>query len=127
MPSGPQFRVRRVYDPPGPADGRRVLVDRLWPRGLSRERAAVDEWLKDVTPSAGLRTAYHSEQFDFAAFRVRYRAELAEPDRAAAVERLLALAHSSTVTLLTAVKNPAHSHVAVLVDHLTRGRHEPQG
>ncbi|MFI0980987.1 DUF488 domain-containing protein [Streptomyces sp. NPDC021093] len=123
MQSGPDFRVRRVYEPAGPADGRRVLVDRLWPRGLSKERAAVDEWLRDVTPSNGLRTAYHSGQLDFAGFRDRYRAELAEPAHAAAVGRLLGLARTSAVTLVTAVKEPEHSHVAVLVDHL-RQRHD---
>ncbi|GGZ36871.1 hypothetical protein GCM10010387_33680 [Streptomyces inusitatus] len=120
MPSDPDFRVRRVYDPPEPADGRRVLVDRLWPRGVSKERAAVDEWLKDVTPSGDLRTAYHSGRLDFAAFRARYEEELAEPDRVAAVGRLIDLARASTVTLVTAVKDPEHSHVPVLVDHLRR-------
>ncbi len=60
------FRVRRVYDPPEPADGVRVLVDRLWPRGVSKEHAAVDEWSKELTPSARLRTWYHAnpEQYD---------------------------------------------------------------
>ncbi|QMU79967.1 DUF488 family protein [Streptacidiphilus sp. PB12-B1b] len=120
MQSAPGFRVRRVYDPPEPADGLRVLVDRLWPRGLSKERAAVDEWLKDVTPSGGLRAAYHAGQVDFATFRVRYRAELADPDHAAAVSHLLDLARTRTVTLVTAVKDPERSHVSVLIDHLKR-------
>lgn len=114
----PAFRVRRVYDPPEPADGLRVLVDRLWPRGLSKERAAVEEWLKDVTPSNDLRAAYHGEKVDFGTFRARYRAELAEPGPAAAVSHLLDLARTSTVTLVTAVKDPEHSHVPVLVEHL---------
>ncbi|GAA1226180.1 DUF488 family protein [Kitasatospora nipponensis] len=124
MTAGPEFRVRRVYDPPEPADGRRVLVDRLWPRGLSKERAAVDEWLKDVTPSAGLRTDYHAGRLDFDAFRSRYRAELAEPDHAVAVGHLLDLAGTSTVTLVTAVKEPDRSHVPVLVEHLRRWQGE---
>jgi uncharacterized protein YeaO (DUF488 family) len=126
MPSGPEFRVRRVYESPEPADGRRILVDRLWPRGLSKERAEVDEWLKDVTPSKGLRSAYHSEELDFAGFRARYLAELAEPEHAAAVDRLLVLAGASPVTLLTAVKDPERSHVSVLVDHLRR-QHDNSG
>ncbi|MEO3973834.1 DUF488 family protein [Streptomyces sp. CAU 1734] len=120
MRSGPEFRVRRVYDSPEPADGRRVLVDRLWPRGLSKERAAVDEWLKDATPSGDLRTAYHAGRLDFAAFRARYEEELAAPEAAAAVDRLLVLARDSAVTLVTAVKDPEHSHVPVLVGHLRR-------
>ncbi|MFF8959827.1 DUF488 domain-containing protein [Streptomyces sp. NPDC014894] len=126
MRSDPEFRVRRVYDPPDPADGRRILVDRLWPRGLSKERAGVDEWLKDVTPSGELRTAYHAGRLDFAAFRDRYRAELAEPERVAAVGRLLELARGSAVTLVTAVKDPEHSHVPVLVEHLKRRGDDPR-
>ncbi|MEU5403555.1 DUF488 family protein [Streptomyces sp. NPDC005963] len=125
MGSAPEFRVRRVYDPPEPADGQRILVDRLWPRGLSKERAAVDAWLKDLTPSGDLRSAYHAGQLDFATFRARYQEELAEPEAVAAVERLLGLARTFTVTLVTAVKEPEHSHVPVLVDHLQRQPHEP--
>ncbi|WP_127354974.1 DUF488 domain-containing protein [Actinacidiphila soli] len=120
MQSDPELRVRRVYDPPEPADGLRVLVDRLWPRGLSRERAAVDEWLKDVTPSDDLRADHHAGQVDSVTFRARYLAELAEPRHAAAVGHLLDLIRTSTVTLVTAVKDPEHSHVPVLLDHLQR-------
>ena len=118
MQSRPEFPVRRVYDPPEPDDGVRVLVDRLWPRGVSKERAAVDEWPKDLTPSGGLRTAYHRGEIDFAAFRAGYRAELGEPAAEAAVLHLLDLARDSTVTLVTAVKDPDHSHLPVLVEHL---------
>ena len=115
--SGPVFRVRRVYDPPEPADGLRVLVDRLWPRGITKERAAVDEWLKELTPSGELRAAFHHDLVDFDTFAQRYLAELAAPEAEAAVRRLLELADRSTVTLVTAVKVPEHSHVPVLVGH----------
>lgn len=123
MPSsGTGIRVRRVYDPPEAGDGTRVLVDRLWPRGLAKERAAVDLWLKEVAPSTEVRTRYHQGLDDFAGFAAHYRAELAEPEREAAVRRLAGLARDSTVTLVTAVKDVEHSHVPVLVDRLeTRG------
>ncbi|MFJ2738850.1 DUF488 domain-containing protein [Streptomyces sp. NPDC087440] len=122
MPARPDRRVRRVYDPPEPDDGVRVLVDRLWPRGLSKERAAVDEWPKDLTPSKELRTAYHAGRCDFAQFRSRYRAELCEPAAAQALDRLRETAASGTVTLVTAVQDPEHSHVTVLVEALDERR-----
>jgi uncharacterized protein YeaO (DUF488 family) len=122
MQSPPEFPVRRVYDPPEPGDGVRVLVDRLWPRGVSKERAAVDEWAKDLTPSGGLRTAYHHGEIDTAVFRARYRAELGEPAAQAAVRHVLDLARGSTVTLVTAVKDPGHSHLPVLVEYLREPR-----
>ncbi len=112
------FRVRRVYDPPEPGDGVRVLVDRLWPRGLSKERAAVDEWPKDLTPSGELRTWYHAHPERYEEFERRYREELSLPDRQDVAARLRDLAAKGPVTLLTAVKDPAHSHVPVLRDHL---------
>ena len=118
MSARPEFRVRRVYDPPEPADGVRVLVDRLWPRGLSKQAAAVNEWPKELTPSTELRRAYHQEQIGFATFEQRYRAELSAPEPQAAVQHLRTLARDSTVTLVTAVKDPDHSHVPVLIDQL---------
>ncbi|AYV27932.1 hypothetical protein EES41_14490 [Streptomyces sp. ADI95-16] len=108
-------RVRRVYDPPEPgADGVRVLVDRLWPRGLAKAVAAVDEWPKELTPSSALRKEFHAGGLSAAEFRARYEAELAEPGAAAALSRLRALAASGPVTLLTGVKDPAAGHAAVL-------------
>jgi uncharacterized protein YeaO (DUF488 family) len=115
------IRVRRVYDPPEEDDGTRVLVDRLWPRGVSKEHAAVDVWAKDVTPSKELRTWYHenrsAERYDD--FVDRYRTELGDPAHTEAVEALLALVRrGGTVTLVTAVKDIPASHVPVLVEHL---------
>ena len=80
--------VRRVYDEPEPADGTRVLVDRIWPRGLTKVRAALDEWLKDVAPSRELREWYGHDPERFAEFGRRYRAELEDPQRAAALGHL---------------------------------------
>jgi uncharacterized protein YeaO (DUF488 family) len=122
MPGKRTMRVRRVYDPPEDDDGVRVLVDRLWPRGLSKERAAVDEWPKELTPSTELRRWYHEDRTRYAEFQERYEAELAEPEPARALDRLQGLAKSDTVTLVTAVKDIAHSHVPTLVAALERGR-----
>ena len=110
--------IGRVYDPPA-GDGRaRVLVDRLWPRGLAKDAAALDEWLRDVAPSAELRKWYRHEQGRFAEFRRRYREELAEPQRRDAVERLGELARTSGVVLLTATKDLTSSNAAVLAEAL---------
>ncbi|MEW2415120.1 DUF488 family protein [Streptomyces sp. NPDC046866] len=112
------IRLRRVYDPPQPgADGVRVLVDRLWPRGLAKEAAGVDEWPKAVTPSGELRKWFHGGG-SAEEFRERYEAELAEPEAAAELERLRGLAAGGPVTLLTAVKDPAASHAAILAELL---------
>ena len=108
--------VKRVYDPPAPEDGVRVLVDRLWPRGLSREKAAVDEWMKDIAPSPELRVWFGHRPERFAAFAEAYEQELAEdPVRLALARRLLAMASSRRVTLLYAARDPVHNHAAVLL------------
>jgi uncharacterized protein YeaO (DUF488 family) len=106
--------VRRVQEPPEPGDGARVLVDRLWPRGVSKDAAKVDEWPKALTPSTELRRWYHAGEGTFEEFRARYEAELAAPCAAEALERTRALAGRGTVTLLTAVRDPGRSHAAVL-------------
>jgi len=107
-------RVRRVYDAPGPGDGVRVLVDRIWPRGMTRARAALDEWCKDVAPSTELRKWYGHDPAKFAEFARRYRAELGEPRRSEAVTHLGELAEGRTVTLLTATRQPEISEAEVL-------------
>jgi len=111
-------RLRRAYEPRDPADGWRVLVDRLWPRGLTKEAAAVDEWLKTVAPSDELRRWYGHQPEKFAAFRQRYQAELGSAERADAVDHLRQLARDGTVTLLTATKDVEHSQAAVLAEWL---------
>lgn len=107
-------RVRRIYQEPDPADGARVLVDRLWPRGVSKQKAALREWAKDVAPSDELRTWYGHDPAKFDEFRQRYLAELAQPGPSAALDRLRALAAVEPVTLLTATKDVEHSQAAVL-------------
>ncbi|MFK0170857.1 DUF488 domain-containing protein [Streptomyces sp. NPDC090306] len=111
-------RVRRVYEPPDEGDGVRVLVDRLWPRGLSKDAARVDEWPKGLTPTAGLRRWYHSGEGDFEEFRRRYEAELSEPEAAELLRTVRELVKHGPVTLLTASREPEHSHAAVLADLL---------
>jgi uncharacterized protein YeaO (DUF488 family) len=121
MAAPAQVRVRRVYEAPDPADGRRVLVDRLWPRGLSRSRAALDEWLKTVAPSDELRRWYGHQPEKFAAFRQRYERELRSPERSGALDHLRELARQGPLTLLTATRDAEHSEAAVLAELLRSG------
>ena len=116
------IRVRRVYGDPSPEDGARVLVDRVWPRGLRKDAARLDEWAKDVAPSTGLRTWYHHDPAKFDDFRRRYTAELAEPGARQAFARLRALAADRPVTLLTATKDLDLSQAAVLAGLLRETR-----
>jgi uncharacterized protein YeaO (DUF488 family) len=115
------IRVRRVYEEPAAEDGTRVLVDRVWPRGLRKQAARLDDWAKDVAPSTGLRTWYEHDPAKFEEFRRRYTAELAEPAARAALARISAVAADGPVTLLTATKDPSLSQAAVLAG-LLRGR-----
>ncbi|MBS1679319.1 MAG: DUF488 family protein [Actinobacteria bacterium] len=109
-----ELRVARIYDEPSAADGRRILVDRLWPRGVSKERAQLDDWCKEVAPSDELRRWYGHDPERFEEFSARYRAELEEGEQAAALDRITGDAEAGTVTLLTATKEPDLSQAAVL-------------
>ncbi|MEU0335209.1 DUF488 family protein [Streptomyces sp. NPDC006193] len=111
-------RLRRVYEPPEPDDGLRVLVDRLWPRGLAKDAARVDEWPKGLTPSDELRKWYHAGEGPYEEFRRRYSAELDAPEAAELLDGLRASARAGRVTLLTASKRPESSHAQVLVELL---------
>jgi uncharacterized protein YeaO (DUF488 family) len=113
-----EVKLRRVYEPASSDDGKRVLVDRVWPRGLSKDKARLDEWEKDVAPSTELRKWYGHDVDKFDEFTDRYDAELRDPDRAAALDRLRDLACDGTLTLLTATKDIDHSQAAVLATHL---------
>jgi uncharacterized protein YeaO (DUF488 family) len=112
------IQVRRVYEQPEPDDGARVLVDKLWPRGLSKQAAQLQEWAKDVAPSDELRRWYGHDPAKFDEFRRRYLAELDHPEQQAAVTRLRALAAKGPLTLLTATKDAQISQAAVLADRL---------
>ena len=113
-----EVRVRRVYDDPEPGDGTRVLVDRLWPRGVTKERAHLDEWCKQIAPSPMLRTWYAHDPERFEEFTRRFRQELTEPARAEALTHLRALAQDHTLTLLTASKAADISEATVLAEML---------
>jgi uncharacterized protein YeaO (DUF488 family) len=113
-----QIFLHRVYDDPSSDGGLRVLVDRVWPRGLTKDAAHLDEWIKDVAPSTPLRRWYGHRPERFTEFRRRYLAELADPQPAAAMNRLRELARTRRVTLLTATRDIAHSQAAVLAEQL---------
>ncbi len=108
----PEIRLKRVYEPRSPRDGVRVLVDRLWPRGLAKADAHVDLWLKDAAPSTALRKWFNHDPARWRDFRRRYAAELAR--RPEALEALRALARRRRATLLYAAKDPAHNHALAL-------------
>lgn len=112
--------LRRVYDPPALSDGVRVLVDRVWPRGLSKEKARIDRWCKEVSPSTELRTWFGHDPARFEEFRARYLAELESPERARALADLRKVADQGRLTLLTATREIQISQAAVLAG-LIRG------
>lgn len=111
-----QFKTKRIYEDPSDDDGYWVLVDRLWPRGVSKEEAQLDEWLKDIAPSTELRKWFDHDPDKFGEFAKRYKGELT--NRAEAVDHLLETAGKQQVTLLYAAKDDIHNHVKVLNDFL---------
>jgi uncharacterized protein YeaO (DUF488 family) len=113
-----KIRLKRAYDEPSPDDGQRILVERLWPRGLTKERAAVDLWLKDIAPSPELRRWYGHDPARWEEFEERYRAELdANPDRVAELRRRL---RHGPVTFVYAARDELHNSALVLRDYLGR-------
>jgi uncharacterized protein YeaO (DUF488 family) len=109
-------RTKRAYDPPEPGDGYRVLIDRLWPRGVSRERAHLDEWARDLAPSTDLRKWFGHDPERFGEFRKRYRAELRE--HADQMEELRQRAEKGPVTLVYGARDEKHSDAVVLAEVL---------
>ena len=115
FPAAADVVIKGVRDEPSHEDGRRVLVDRLWPRGVSKERAALDEWAKEAAPSTALRRAFHSGDLAWERFVPAYRAELEEEPRAVeAVDELRTEALSGRVTLLIAGHDRNRTHARVL-------------
>lgn len=110
------IRTKRIYEDPDPADGTRVLVDRLWPRGVSKEEAQLDAWLKSVAPSDELREWFDHDPDRWDEFRDRYRAELDETHEP--VERLLEYASTGPLTLLYATTDREHNNAVVLREYL---------
>jgi len=114
------LRIKRIYDPPSPDDGARILVDRIWPRGVSKDAAQLAEWLKEIAPSTGLRQWFHRDATQWTEFGRRYRAELdANPD---AVNRLRKHLKEGPVTLLYAARDRERNHAIVLAKYLTEQR-----
>jgi uncharacterized protein YeaO (DUF488 family) len=116
------IELQRIYDALGHDGAYRVLVDRLWPRGVSKDNAALDEWEKDVAPSDELRRWYGHEPEKFAEFRKQYHAELRRSSAAGAMQHLLDIARSRDLLLLTATKDVEHSGAQVLLDELLKRR-----
>ena len=120
--------IKRVYELAADNDGTRVLVDRLWPRGLTKEKAAIDEWLRDLAPSDELRRWYHARPDQWTAFRQKYLKELRQPDREGALRQLYELAHKrKRLTLLYASKNESRNNALVLKELLEGVRKPPSG
>ena len=113
--AGHRVVAKRIYDPASGDDGARVLVDRVWPRGVSKDEAHLDEWLKAIAPTTELRKWYGHDPDKYDDFQKKYRAELNDPDRAAALDRLREMLGDGSVTLLTASKALDISQAAVLV------------
>jgi uncharacterized protein YeaO (DUF488 family) len=129
MPAaGKSVTVKRVYEKPASGDGYRVLVDRLWPRGLSKSQAALHTWLRDLAPSDELRHWFHARPESWMTFRKRYLKELAVPEAAEALDELYRLARrKKNLTLLFASKNEQHNNAIVLKDLLEGMRKPPTG
>lgn len=120
--------IKRVYDPASRGDGSRVLVDRLWPRGLTKEKAALDEWLRDLAPSDELRHWYHARPEQWDSFRKKYLKELSRPDCQEGLGRLYELSlKKKPLTLLFASKNETRNNALVLKELLDGMRKPPTG
>ena len=108
------FKIKRVYAPPSDADGFRVLVDRLWPRGIKKETAKIDLWAKDIAPSDALRREFHGDPEHWDKFAAAYRKELGREPAASAARDLLGRSNKRTVTLLYAARDEEHNNAVAL-------------
>jgi uncharacterized protein YeaO (DUF488 family) len=114
------IRIKRAYEPARPADGHRVLVDRLWPRGLSKERAHLDQWAKDIAPSDALRKWFGHDPRRWEKFRERYLGELGTGRAEELLQGLAARARAGTITLVYAAHDELHNDAVVLAEELAR-------
>lgn len=114
------IRLKRAYDPPGADDGYRVLVDRVWPRGVSKDDLALDEWAKQLAPSSELRRWFGHDPGRWDEFRRRYAAELegSDPEARDVLDRLRARAREGTVTLVYSARDTEHNNAVALGEHL---------
>jgi uncharacterized protein YeaO (DUF488 family) len=115
------LRLKRAYEPPADSDGYRVLIDRLWPRGVSKEEARLDEWARDLAPSSELRRWFAHDPARFDEFRRRYRRELDEHDEK--VRDLRRRARAGRLTLVYGARDTEHNDAVVLAEVLSPGRH----
>lgn len=114
---GAMIKIKRIYESASPDDGRRIYVDRLWPRGMKKEEVKIDEWLKDISPSDGLRKWFGHDPSKYAEFKRRYTKELKEHSEI--LERIRKEARKETVTLLFSAKDVEHNNATVLKELLS--------
>jgi uncharacterized protein YeaO (DUF488 family) len=107
-------KIKRIYDEPERSDGIRILIDRLWPRGVRKEEAAIDEWMREIAPSDKLRGWFGHKPERWAEFRKRYKMELAEPEKKKLLITLKRISGISTVTLLYSAKDDKHNNAVAL-------------
>jgi uncharacterized protein YeaO (DUF488 family) len=110
--------IKRIYDPVSEDDGKRILVDRLWPRGVKKEKAAIDEWLKDIAPSDELRKWFSHDSSKWQEFKNRYKMELKGKDKSEFIEHLRKIARKGKITLLFSAKDIVHNNAVALKELL---------
>jgi uncharacterized protein YeaO (DUF488 family) len=119
-------QLKRAYDPPEATDGERLLIDRLWPRGLRKQAARLSAWLKDLAPSDNLRRWFGHDPERWPEFQARYRAELRTPEKEAVIRKLAQKAGQETITLIFAAHDPDHNNAVVLKEAIEASLKEPQ-
>jgi uncharacterized protein YeaO (DUF488 family) len=116
--TGRSIQIRRIYDPPTPEDGYRVLLDRIWPRGVTKEQARLDAWAKEIAVSSELRRWFGHDPARWDEFRRRYRTELEAPERQPVLDALLRRARQGTITIVYAARDKQHNNAVVLAELL---------
>ncbi len=114
------IKIKRIYEQPELADGTRILIDRLWPRGMTKEKAAIDEWMREIAPSDRLRGWFGHKPERWNEFKKRYKRELGDPEKKRIIQTLKRIAGISTVTLLYSAKDDQHNNAVALRGILTR-------
>jgi len=108
------LKIKRAYEPAETADGRRILIDRLWPRGISKSKARIDLWLKDIAPSTELRQWFAHDPQKWEVFKKKYREELSDPEKSRMIEDIARQARHNTVTLIYGARDTEHNDAKVL-------------
>lgn len=120
------YKIKRAYEPVSKSDGYRILIDRLWPRGIKKEKLSLHEWAKELAPSAELRKFFGHDPAKWKEFRFRYQSELRAPDARKKIELLTKKARRSTVTLVYSASDEEHNDAVVLLDVLKRALKKPK-